>query len=88
MALQPQQVKEINLVIEKIEKAFKPEHEIGAQSKAILKNLLTGSKIDRSPLYFKCRREHSEQIVSYFVSEKKLKKSRFHSNAQEFVFLI
>ena len=88
MALQPQQVKEINLVIEKIEKAFKPEHELGAQSKAILKNLLTGSKIDRTPLFFKCRREHSEQIVSYFVNEKKLKKSRFHSNAQEFIFLI
>ena len=88
MSLQPQQVKEINLVIEKIEKVLKPEHEIGAQSKTILKNLLAGSKIDRSPSYFKCRREHSEQIVTYFVNEKKLKKSRFHSNAQEFIFLL
>ena len=88
MALQPQQVKEINLVIEKIEKVLKPEHQIGAQSKTILKNLLAGSKIDRSPSYFKCRREHSEQIVTYFVNEKKLKKSRFHSNAQEFIFLL
>lgn len=88
MPLQPQQVKEINSVIEKIEKALKPDHEIGAQSKVILKNLLAVNKIDRVPLFFKCRREHSENIISHFVSEKKIKKSRFHSNSQESIFLI
>ena len=88
MPLQPQQVKEINFVIEKIEKALKPDHEIGAQSKVILKNLLAANKIDRVPLFYKCRREHSEQIVSHFVNEKKTKKSRFHGNAQEFIFLV
>ena len=43
-ALQPHQVKEINELIEKIEKAVKPKHEIGAQSKPVLKGLLVASR--------------------------------------------
>lgn len=86
--LQPQQVKEINAIIEKIEAAIKPNHEIGAQSKTILNGLLASNKIKSSSIYFKCKREYSEQIVSYFVTEKKLKKNRFHTGAQEFIFLL
>lgn len=88
MSLQPNQIIEINSVIEKIEKALKPDQEIGAQSKVVLNNLLAAYKIDKIPLFFKCRREHSEQIISYFLTEKKIKKNRFHSSGQEFIFLI
>jgi hypothetical protein len=86
--LQPHQVKEVNEVIEKIEKSVKPTHEIGAQSKSILTNILSGSKIKKAPVFFKVRREYSEAIVSYFVNEKKLKQNKYHSNGQEFIFLL
>lgn len=87
-ALQPHQVKEINELIEKIEKAIKPKHEIGAQSKPILKSLLVTNKIKKPPLFFKSKREYSDQVISYFVNEKKLKQNKFHRNGQEFIFLL
>lgn len=87
-ALQPHQVKEINELIEKIEKAVKPKHEIGAQSKPVLKGLLVANKIKKTPLFFKTRREYSDPIISYFVSEKNLKQNKFHRNGQEFIFLL
>lgn len=87
-ALQPHQVKEINELIEKIEKAVKPKHEIGAQSKLILNNLLASQKIKKRPVFFKSKREYSDQIISYFVNEKKLKQNKFHINGQEFIFLL
>lgn len=87
-ALQPHQVKEINELIEKIEKAVKPKHEIGAQSKPVLKSLLVANKIKKTPLFFKTRREYSDPIISYFVSEKNLKQNKFHRNGQEFIFLL
>ena len=87
-ALQPHQVKEINELIEKIEKAVKPKHEIGAQSKPVLKGLLVASKVKKTPLFFKTRREYSDPIISYFVSEKNLKQNKFHRNGQEFIFLL
>jgi hypothetical protein len=86
--LQPHQVKEVNEIIEKIEKAIKPKHEIGSQNKAILANILSANKIQKTPVFFKVRREYTEAIISYFVNEKNLKQNKFHSNGQEFIFLL
>ena len=86
--LQPHQVKEVNEIIEKIEKALKPKHEIGSQSKPVLRGLLASNKIKKEPLFFKSRREYSDAIISHFVNEKKLKQNKFHRNGQEFIFLL
>lgn len=85
---QPQQIKEMNELIEQIEKAVKPKHEIGSQSKVVLTNLLKGQKSKKTPLFFKTRREYSDQIISHFVNEKKLVKNKFHSNGGEFIYLV
>ncbi len=87
-SLQPQQVKEINSIIEEIEKAIKPKHEIGAQSKAILKALLKAQNIKKSPLFFATKREYSDQIVAHFVQSRKLVRNKFHSNGQDCIFLL
>lgn len=84
----PQQVKEINALIEKIEKVIKPNMEIGAQSPTILASALTASKINKKPKHFACKREYSDKIVSHFVSEKKLQRSKFHMNSQASIFLL
>ena len=84
----PQQVKEINALIEQIDKALKPGMEIGAQSKTILPSLLTGNKIDKKARFFSCKREYSDTVVNHFVTEKKLTKSKFHRNAQDSIFLL
>jgi hypothetical protein len=85
---QPQQIKEINEVIEEIEKALKPKHEIGSQSKVILTNLLKTQKGKNKPVFFKTKREYSDQIISHFVNEKKLVKNKFHSNGAEYIYLV
>jgi hypothetical protein len=84
----PQQVTEINSVIAEIEKAVKPKSEIGAHDKALLTPLLKSNKVEKSPLYFKCKREYSDAIVSHFVKEKGIAKSRFHKNNQTGIFLL
>lgn len=84
----PQQVKEINVLIEQIDKALKPGMEIGAQSKTILPSLLTANKIDKKARFFSCKREYSDTVVNHFVTEKKLTKSKFHRNAQDSIFLL
>lgn len=84
----PQQVKEINALIEQIDKALKPGMEIGAQSKTILPSLLTANKIDKKARFFSCKREYSDTVVNHFVTEKKLSKSKFHRNAQDSIFLL
>ena len=86
--LQPHQVTEVNAIIEKIEKAVKPKHEIGAQSKVILTNILSANKIKKTPVFFKVRREYTDAIITYFVNEKKLTQNKFHSSGQEFIFLL
>jgi hypothetical protein len=85
---QPQQIKEMNELIEQIEKAVKPKHEIGSQSKVVLTNLLKGQKSKKTALFFKTKREYSDQIISHFVNEKKLVKNKFHSNGGEFIYLV
>ena len=86
--LQPHQVKEVNELIEKIEKALKPKHEIGTQSKIILNGLLASGKSKQKPIFFKSKREYSSAIISYFVNEKKLKQNKYHNNGQEFIYLL
>jgi hypothetical protein len=88
MALSIQQIDEMNEVIETISKAAKEGQEIGGQNKVILKNILAGQKEKKVPVFFKTRREYVDQIVTYFVNEKKMKRSKFHAANQEFVFLM
>jgi hypothetical protein len=82
------QVKEINIVIAKIEKAIKPEHEIGARDRAVLQGLLINSKVDKKPIFFNCRREHSNDIVNHFIRNKGMTKNKFHMSAQTAIYLI
>ncbi len=84
----PQQIKEINIIIEQIEKSIKPNCEIGAREKLILNNLLTVNNIDKTPIFFKCKREYSDTIVSHFLKAKGLTRNRFSSNSQSFIFLL
>ncbi|HWA34251.1 MAG TPA: hypothetical protein VG737_08990, partial [Cyclobacteriaceae bacterium] len=78
MALSIQQIDEMNALIEEISKKVKPNHEIGGQSKVILKNILATHKTKKPPVFFKTRREYADQIVNYFVNEKKMARSKFH----------
>jgi hypothetical protein len=86
--LNQQQITEVNEIIEKIQKAVKPNCEIGSQNKAILRSLLTANKVKKKTKVFDVKREYSDTIVNYFVNEKKLTKSRFSMNNQEAVFLL
>ena len=84
----PVQIEEINAIIKDIEAKIKENVEIGAKDKPVLAGLLQTNKIDATPQHFKCKREYSDTIVSYFVKEKGLTKNRFSSNFQSSVFLI
>lgn len=86
--LNPQQITEVNEIIEKIQKAVKPNCEIGSQNKTILRSLLVTNKVKKKAKVFDVKREYSDTIVNYFVTEKKLTKSRFSMNNQEAVFLL
>lgn len=87
------QVKEINEVIASItttlEKIKSKKCEIGARDKATLKAILHASKVEPVSLtFFKCKREYSDTIITHFMNEKKLPKSRFSATAQESIFII
>jgi hypothetical protein len=84
----PPQITEINAIIEEIGKAIKPDSEIGARDKAILTGLLTANKIDKKPVVFKCKREYSNDIITFFTKEKGVKKSRFSAVAQTAIFVL
>jgi len=88
MKLAPHQVDEVNEVIAKIQKAIKPKVEIGAQNRVILKSQLAVNKIKKKVMFFKTKREYSDEIVNYFVNEKKLTRNRFHMNSQEDIYLL
>ncbi len=87
-AIHPHQIKELNEIIEQIEKELKPKQEIGAQSKPVLTSLLKAQKSDKKPIFFKTKREYTDQIISHFVNEKKLTKNKFHVSGSEFIFLL
>lgn len=86
--LKPQQITEVNEIIEKIQKAVKGKCEIGSQNKTILRSLLATNKIEKKPKFFDVKREYSDTIVNYFVNEKGVAKSRFSMNNQDSVFLL
>jgi hypothetical protein len=82
------QVEEINEVISAITKELKPDNQIGARDRKILTGLLQANKIDKTPKFFPCKREHSETIVGYFMKEKNVARNKFSMNSQSFVYLI
>ena len=86
--LTPQQITEINAVIAEINKVVTPTSEIGACDKPTLSGLLTAHGIDKEATFFKCRRELSNDIVTFFVREKGVSKSRFDRHAQTHIFVI
>ena len=86
--LNAHQVKEANELIEKISKVIKPGAEIGAQSKPVLTLLLTANKVKKKVIFFKSRREYSDEVVSHFVNEKGVARSRFHTDSKETIFLL
>jgi hypothetical protein len=86
--LTPQQINEINEVIAEITKAVTPTSEIGACDKPTLSGLLTSHGIEKEATFFKCRRELSNDIVTFFVREKGVAKSRFDRHAQTHIFVM
>ncbi len=82
------QIEEINELIEQIAKAVKPKSEIGAQDKALLSALLKGQAPKKEATFFRCKREFSEAIVTHFVKEKGVAKSRYHRNGQAYIFVV
>jgi len=82
------QTTEINAIIAEIEKAIKPKSEIGARDKVFLIALLKANKVKKAPQFFKCKREYSDAIVSFFVKEKGVVKNRFHMNSQSAIFVL
>lgn len=83
-----QQIKEINTIIADVEKALAPSCEIGARDRSIVSQLLKTNKETKKAQYFVCKREYSDAIVTHFVKEKAVKKSRYHMNNQASVFLL
>lgn len=86
--LSAQQITEVNTLIAEIQKSIKPKCEIGAHDKVILNGLLKANKVKGKPQFYKCKRELSDAIVSYFVKEKGVIKNRFHMNHQPYIFII
>jgi len=86
--LNAQQVKEINELIEEIGKSISPKCEIGAHDKPSLVSLLKALKLKNEVIYFRCKREYSDSIVTHFVKEKGVIKNRFHRNTQSYVFIL
>ena len=86
--LSQKQIEEVNEIISAINKELKPGHEIGARDRGTLAGLLLTNKIDKSPKFFKCKTEYSEDIVKHFVKEKGLTRNKFSTNAQAFIYLI
>ncbi len=83
-----QQIKEINDAIEEIGKAITPKCEIGAHDKRSVSVLLRTQVPSRTVVYFKCKPEYSDAIVSHLVKEKEVIKNRFHKNSQSAIFIL
>lgn len=86
--LNAQQIKEVNEVIAEIDKSIKPKCEIGAHDKPALTALLKAQNEKKKGIFFKCKREYSETIVTHFVKEKDVTKNRFHKNNQAYIFIL
>jgi hypothetical protein len=83
-----QSVKEINAVISQIEKALKPNCEIGARDRATVSALLKNNKVEKKVKFFDCRREHSDKILLHFVKEKGIAQNKFSGNQQTSIYLL
>jgi hypothetical protein len=88
LKLAPHQVDEVNEIIASIQKAIKPKCEIGAQNRNILKAQLAVHKVKRKVMFFKSKPEYSDEIVNYFVNEKKVIRNKFHMNSREEIYLL
>jgi hypothetical protein len=86
--LNAQQIKEINEQIAEIEKSIKPACEIGAHDKPSLTALLKGQNLKKEVVWFKCKREYSDDIVAHFIKEKGVVKNRFHKNNQSYIYIL
>ena len=86
--LNAQQIKEVNEVIAEIDKSIKPKCEIGAHDTPALTALLKTQNEKRKVIFFKCKREYSETIVTHFAKEKNVTKNRFHKNNQAYIFIL
>jgi hypothetical protein len=86
--LNPQQIKEVNEIIAEIDKSIQPKCEIGAHDKPSLTALLKSQNLKKEVVFFKCKREYSETIVSHFVKDKGAIKNRFHKNNQAYIFIL
>ena len=86
--LNPQQIKEVNEAIAEIDKAIKPKCEMGAHDKPALTALLKIHDPKKKVVFFKCKREYSDAIVTHFVKEKSVTKNRFHKNNQGYIFIL
>ena len=86
--LSAHQIEEVNELIAKIQKAIKPKCEIGAQNRNILRAQLVANKIKKKAVFFKCKREYSDEIVNYFVNEKKITRNKFHMNSRDEIYLL
>jgi len=86
--LNKQQIKEINELIAEIEKSIIPKCEIGAHDKSSLAVLLKAQNLKKEVVYFKCKPEYSDAIVTHFVKEKGVTKNRYHKNNQSTVFIM
>jgi hypothetical protein len=82
------QIKEINDAIEKISKVISPSSEIGAHGKNSVSALLKTQSPAKTVVYFSCKPEYSDAIVSHFIKEKGLTKNRFHKNNQSTIFIL
>jgi len=87
------QISEINLVIANISKAIEKsgnaKYEIGSRDKVTLLSLLKANKIEATKkLFFSCKREYSEVIVSHFVNEKGFTRNKFSANVQENIYIL
>ena len=84
----PHQIAEINGLISEIGKVVKPKSEIGAHDKTLLNALLKAQTPKKEIAFFKCKREFSDAIVTHFIKEKGVTKSRYHKNDQAYIFVV
>jgi hypothetical protein len=84
----PHQIEEINELIAQIAKVVKAKSEIGAHDKTLLNGLLKTQTPKKVATFFKCKREFSDAIVTHFVKEKGVAKSRYHKNDQAYIFVV
>jgi hypothetical protein len=82
------QIKEINDLIEAITKVIKPKSEIGAHDKPAITLLIKTHEPKKKATFFTCKREYSEAIVTHFLKEKEIARSRFHKNNQSYIFVL